>query len=90
MAIQFNLSGTQVFSMLSGESINLISLTDTHIYRVQNEGPATIRLDWDASSSPLSLEIGRSIDLQATRLGVAISSSPPSGPFAVGWYQLLA
>ena len=89
MARQFNLSGTQVFSMLAGESINLISLIDTHVYRVQNEGPATIRLDWDAPSSPLSLESGRSIDLQASRLGVAISSSPASGPFAVGWYQLL-
>jgi hypothetical protein len=90
MATQFTLSGTQLFAMAAGESITLISLATVHVYRVQNEGPGTIRLEWDSAASPLSLEAGRSIDLQASRVGVATPSVPPSGPFAVGWYSLLA
>ena len=58
MARQFTLSGAQLFSIASGESINLVSLTDAHVYRVQNEGPATTRLEWHSSAGPLSLEAG--------------------------------
>ena len=91
MARQFNLSGTQAFSLVPGESINLLSLVDKRVYRIQNEGPATITLDWDSPPGPvpLSLEAGRSIDVQVNRLNVSISSVSPSGPYAVGWYQFL-
>ncbi len=92
MAMQFNLSGGQVFSLVPGESFNLLSLSTKHIYRIQNQGPATIVLDWEAPPDPptLSLEAGRSIDVEVNRLSVRIPQSPqPSGPYAVGWYQFL-
>ncbi|HXM28542.1 MAG TPA: hypothetical protein VN957_21150 [Chthoniobacterales bacterium] len=91
MATQFNLSGSQVFVLQGGESFELVSLSSRRVYRVQNHGPATIVLEWDSSAGPqtLSIESGRSIDLEVSRLGVRIPSSPPPGPYAVGWYQLL-
>jgi hypothetical protein len=92
MAMQFSLStAAQVFSMEPGESFNLVTLSNKHVYRIQNYGPATIRLDWDAPPGvpPLSLEAGRAIDLEVARLDVAIPSTPLSGPYAVGCYWLL-
>lgn len=91
MARQFNLSGTQVFSLTPGESFMLVSLGAKQVYSIQNEGPATITLDWDAPPAPatLALEVGRSIDLQVSRLGVRIPQPSPSGSYAVGWYQFL-
>jgi hypothetical protein len=92
MAMQFSLSGSQVFSLIPGESFNLLTLNNRHVYRIQNQGPATIRLGWDAppGSPPLSLEAGRSIDLEVNRLDVSIPQSPPApGPYAVGCYWFL-
>jgi hypothetical protein len=92
MAMQFNLLGSQVFSLVPGESFNLLSLNTRHIYRIQNQGPATVILDWDAppDPTPLSLEAGRSIDVDVNRLNVRIPQSPPpSAPYAIGWYQFL-
>ena len=79
------------FCTPGGESFELVSLISRRLYRVQNHGPATIVLEWDSSAGPqtLSIESGRSIDLEVSRLGVRIPSSPPPGPYAVGWYQLL-
>jgi hypothetical protein len=91
MPKQFDLSGTQVFAMASGESFTLVTLDAKQVYRVQNEGPATINLDWDEPPAPgnLSLEAGRSVDLRVSRLNVSVPSSEPSGIHAVGWYRFL-
>jgi hypothetical protein len=92
MATQFNVSGVQIFALIPGESFNLFSLSNRHVYRIQNQGPATITLDWEAPPGlpPLSLEVGRSIDLEVNRLDVRIPTTPPpSGAYAVGCYWLL-
>jgi len=87
----FDLSGTHVFSLDAGTSFNLLSLVNKHVYRIHNDGPATITLDWDAPPDPvpLSLEAGSSIDVEVNRLGVLIPSDSASGSYAVGWYKFL-
>jgi hypothetical protein len=92
MPTQFNVSCGQVFALSPGESFNLLSLNTRHVYRIQNQGPAAMTLDWDAppGSPPLSLEAGRAIDLEVNRLDVRIPAAPrPSGAYAVGCYWLL-
>jgi hypothetical protein len=92
MATQFNVTGGQVFALSRGESFNLLSLSTKHVYRIQNGGPATTTLNWDAppGSPPLSLEAGRSIDLEVTRLDVSVPDAPAlPGGYAVGCYWLL-